>query len=153
VLLVALALSGAGFVVYALQSQRLERTATEQVRQEISEFEAFQANTDNTFASPQALIRAFLSRNTPAGNELLMALTGGRPTLYQAGVRVGADFQTRDTLDEIDPEFLTTLPPPIRRGESLRVDSDRYGTAVVSVKPVLSANDAPDSAFVIAYFV
>jgi signal transduction histidine kinase len=153
VLLVALALSGAGFVVYALQGQRLERIATEQVRQEISEFEAFQGNTNDTFTSPEGLIRAFLRRNTPAGNELLMALTGGRPTLYQAGVRVHEDFQKRETLDEIDPQFLSTLAGADPDGESLRVDTDRYGTAVVSVKPVLSTNDTPDSAFVIAYFV
>jgi signal transduction histidine kinase len=150
---VALAMSGAGFVVYALQSQRLERIATEQVRQEISEFEAFRNNTDNTFTSPQALIRAFLSRNTPAANELLLALTGGRPTLYQAGVRVDEDFRNSEALDEIDPAFLSTLAAADPDGESLRVDNERYGSAVVSVKPVLSANDAPDSAFVIAYFV
>jgi signal transduction histidine kinase len=153
VLLVAVALAGAGFVVYTLESQRLERAANDQVRQEILEFEAFQGDTDDRFASPRALIRAVLLRNTPAGNELLMALTDGQQTLYQAGVRVHRDFQDEDNFDEIDPEFLAALAGADPRGESLRVDTERYGPAIVSVKPVLSTNAAPDSAFVIAYFM
>jgi signal transduction histidine kinase len=152
VLLVALALSGAGFVVYALETQRLERNVNEQVRQELEEFEAFQTGTDNRFTSPRQLIRAVLQRNTPAGSELLLAVTEGLPPLFQTGVRLHQDFQS-DDLGSVEPAFLEAITDSDPDGESFRLDSARYGSVVVAVKPIRSTNDAPDSAFVVAYFV
>jgi signal transduction histidine kinase len=152
VLLVALALSGAGFVVYTLETQRLERNVNEQVRQELTEFETFQTGTDNRFASPRQLIRAVLQRNTPAGSELLLAVTDGQDPLFQSGVQLHRDFQGND-LGAVEPAFLEAIDDSDPDGESFRLDSPRYGPVVVAVKPVRSINAAPDSAFVVAYFV
>ena len=152
VLLVALELSGAGFVVYALETQRLERNVSEEVRQELTEFETFRTGTDNRFASPRQLIEAVLQRNTPAGSELLLALTEVQAPLFQSGVQLHEDLQGAD-LGSVEPAFLEAIADSDPDGESFRLDSARYGPVVVAVKAVRSTNDTPDSAFVVAYFV
>jgi two-component system OmpR family sensor kinase len=150
--LVALALAGAGFVVYALEGQRLDRVVTEQVAQEISEFEAFRSQAGT--GDPEELIRAAMSRQAPAANELLMAVTEGRTAVVQPGVRVHEDFQGQVVEpDLLEPDFVAAVAGSAADGESFRFDSPRYGPTVVAVKPVVARGPAPDSAFVVAYFM
>jgi hypothetical protein len=107
VLLVALALSGRGFVVYALETQRLERNVSEQVRQELTEFETFQTGTDNRFASPRQLIRAVLPAQHPRRQRAAAGGHRGRAPLFQSGC-AASDFQG-DDLGSVEPAFLDAI--------------------------------------------
>jgi len=76
--LLTLALIGVGAALFVVESQRIERVATETVRQEIDEFGKFGRNavdprSGRSFTDPDRMLDAFLERNTPADRELLWA--------------------------------------------------------------------------------
>ena len=69
-LLVALALAGAGLIIHAIESARLEDAAAAQADQEVAEFLQLQEQgtdpeTGQPFTSTERLLRVFLERNVP----------------------------------------------------------------------------------------
>ena len=85
-LLTILALAGAGAIVYLIERGRVDDQTAQAVDQEFAELSALQRNgrdpdTGEPFASPQAVIRNFMTRNVPAQTELLVGWWGGEPQL------------------------------------------------------------------------
>src|SRR5688500_18736735 len=71
-LLTAAAMTGAGVLVYALESARIERAVNEQIDQEIAEFRALKIDPRSgaAFDDVGRLLEIFLSRNVPDDDEM-----------------------------------------------------------------------------------
>jgi two-component system, OmpR family, sensor kinase len=146
--LAGLALAGAGLVVYALESTRIERGVSTQVDQELAEFARLRDEGIDPEARPvqgfndiRTLIEVFLLRNVPDENELLVGYWDGAP-------RVTSDTAHQALIRE--PEFLTVVEQRLETGGTESIDTT-WGEVVVTVQPVVDQQRA--GAFVIAYFL
>ncbi|MDN4161848.1 sensor histidine kinase [Nocardioides abyssi] len=124
------ALSAAGVIVYAVESQRVDAQTVEEVEQELDEFAVLQGDgidptTGEPFASVRDLLRLFLERNVPDDDEVLVAWVGDRP-VYR--------FPRDDELYR-DPRFLDAVRPLVTTGGSTRIDTPQ-GRALVATQPV-----------------
>jgi two-component system, OmpR family, sensor kinase len=145
--LVGLALAGAGLVVYALESARIDRAVEEQVSQELGEFAALREGTDpetgQPFTDVRRLIRLFMERNVPDDDELLIGYWNGSP-------EVGLGTREARALRSYQP-FLDLVAARQATGGTQRLDTDRWGEVVVTVQPVVDTGTT--GAFVIASFL
>jgi two-component system, OmpR family, sensor kinase len=146
--LAGLALGGAGLVVYALESARIERGVSTQVEQELAEFARLRDEGIDPETRPvqgfndiRTLIEVFLLRNVPDENELLVGYWDGAP-------RVASESAHRDLVR--DAGFLRVVEERLERGGTDRVATE-WGEVVVTVQPVVDQQRA--GAFVIAYFL
>jgi len=145
-LCVALALAGAGLLVYLLGSQRIDETVRTATAQEIAELEAFEEEgvdpaTGRPFTSIERLVEEFLARNVPSPSELMAGYWGG-------------DFETRSVSSRgelvDDPGFTAAVRQRLDSGGSATV-ATRWGEVYLEVLPVRDARR--DGAFVVAFFV
>lgn len=145
--LVGLALAGAGLVVYALESARIERAVSEQVEQELAEFAKLRADADPNarpaqgFTDIRRLVEVFLGRNVPDDDELLVGYWDGAPKLRSDSAHPGL---------LTDAEFLRVVDARLSRGGTDRIDTE-WGEVVVTVQPISDQQRA--GAFVIAHFL
>ena len=134
-LLVALALTLAGVIIYTIESARLESAAAEQADQEIAEFLQLQQRgtdpqTGQPFASTQRLLRVFLERNVPSDDELFIGWLGSRPR-----------FQSTSRHDvSTDLDLLNLVRENLADGRSVRTDS-AAGELLVTMQPVTGDTD------------
>jgi signal transduction histidine kinase len=144
-LLVAVALTGTGLLVYALGLDRIQESVPEAVDQEIAELVEFQAQgvdpeTGEPFRTIDRLVEAFLLRNVAARSELLVGVWDGR---LQA-----SSPSTRSALAN-DPTFEKAVIDRLETGGSTEVDTE-WGEVYVEVLPL---RDREPGAFAVAYFV
>lgn len=146
--LVGLALAGAGLVVYALESARIERGVSTQVEQELAEFATLRdqgvdpdARPVQGFTDITALIDTFLRRNVPDENELLVGWWDGGPRVVSE-----SDHEALIRL----PELRRIVETRLEQGGTERIDTE-WGEVVITVQPVQDSERA--GAFVIAYFL
>jgi two-component system, OmpR family, sensor kinase len=146
--LVGLALAGAGLVVYALESARIERGVNTQVEQELAEFARLRDEGIDPEARPvqgfndiRTLIEVFLLRNVPDENELLVGYWDDAP-------RVTSESPHRDLIR--DAGFIRVVEQRLEAGGTDSIDT-AWGEVVVTVQPVVDQQRA--GAFVIAYFL
>ncbi|CAN5271897.1 HAMP domain-containing sensor histidine kinase [soil metagenome] len=149
VLLVGLALTGAGFVVYVLQLRQIDENVNAAITQELEEFKRFQVESSEEFADPAALIRANLRSNVAGENELFVGFIGGEWAFAQQNRY--SDHSTYDDL-RTDPALAEGVNRVLPEGGSFRLDTE-LGPTVVTVQPVSSANETADGAFVILYLL
>lgn len=147
-LLTGLALAGAGLVVYALESARIDRGVSNRVDQELAEFANLRADGVDPDTRPGQgfddvtdLIHVFLQRNVPGGDELLVGYWDDAP-------RVVSDTP-RQALIEL-PGFRSLVRSRLDLGGTSRLDT-RWGEVVVTVQPVKDRRR--DGALVIASFL
>lgn len=146
--LTGLALAGAGLLVYALESARIDRAVSDQVEQELAEFATLRdegidpaAPRQQGFDDLRVLIRTFLSRNVPDDDELHVGYWDGKPQvvsdeLHQPLVR--------------HPGFQEIVQRRMGSGGTESLDT-QWGEVVVTVQPV--RDRARDGAFVVASFL
>ncbi len=132
--LVVVALTGAGAIVYAIESGRVEDQMAQRVDQELAELGALQQNgedpgTGRPFADVGAMLDTFLARNVPDDNELLVTWYDGRPQYSSPKDSFADSALLRDT-----------VTPLVRRGGSDRIDIPSYGEALVTVQTVRSSS-------------
>jgi len=146
--LTGLALAGAGLVVYALESARIEREVTRQVEQELAEFATLRdegidldARPVQGFTDIRNLVEVFLLRNVPDDDELLIGWWDGAP-------QVVSDTVHQPLIDR--PEFVAAVESQLVEGGTERIDTE-WGEVVVTVQPV--RDEARAGAFVIANFL
>jgi two-component system OmpR family sensor kinase len=133
--LVAIALTGAGAIVYAVEGQRIEDQIVAEVDQELAEFARLQqggggAGTRASFAGVGDMLDTFLARNVPDDNEILISWYDGRA---QSAIGSGGDFARSQLLDD-------TVRPLIATNGSERIDVPGYGQAMVTVQGVRSSD-------------
>ncbi len=132
-LLTAAAMAGAGLLVYALESSRIERSVTSQINQEIAEFRRLRRdpNTGRPFDDVERVLEVFLTRNVPDDDEMLVGYVDGARTQRTAN-RYGQEF-----LDE--PDYLRALEERADDGGTTIIESEAFGEVWVTLVPVRNA--------------
>ena len=147
--LVAMALGGAGLLVWVLGNDRIQDAVPVAVDQELAELVEFQANgvdpaTGEPFTAVPPLIREFMRRNVPASSELMLGVWDGEVQVASAS--------SRSELGR-DPAFVAELMPKVAAGGGGTVGT-RWGELYYEVLPLQAATAAePSGAFVVAYFL
>lgn len=144
-LLTSLALVAVGFMLYVLESRRIDDVIEASLSQEVGEFRALQKEDDpetrRPFDSANRLLTVFLERNLPDDNESLYGFraTGG-PTYQGEGDKVlQGSTQLRELVDRLKQTGGT---------ETLTVSGREYR---VAVQPVAQGRER--SAFVVTHDV
>lgn len=132
-LLVLVALTGAGAIVYVIESQRIDERMNAQVDHEVAELTALQRDgldptTQRPYAGVAPLLRDFLRASVPDENEILVAWLRGEPRYATAS---GTDEPYLDSA-----EFRDTVAPLVGRNGTVHVQVPSYGDALVSVQTV-----------------
>jgi signal transduction histidine kinase len=146
-LLTALALAGAGLVVYVLESARIDRAMVTSVERELAEFRTLQREgvdprTGQRFANATELIETFLTQNLAEDDELLVGwYADGRRQVQ------GAD-RHRPVVREA--AFREAVNQRLRTGGTASVDT-RWGTVLLTVQPVTDSRRS--AAFVDVFFL
>lgn len=122
-LLVTLALSGAGMIVYLIEDRRVEAATVREVEQELDEFVSLEQALRETQPGigTSALLREFLRRNVPDDDELLVAWVDDRAV---------AQFP-QDPLVDTD-EFRDAVTPLITDGGATYLDTPEGELRIVS---------------------
>ncbi|GLB63658.1 two-component sensor histidine kinase [Dietzia sp. NCCP-2495] len=150
VLTTALVLLGLGLTLRALLMTEVDRTANDDVVQELDEFRTFASEgvdptTAEPFDSPERLLRLYLGRQIPAANEVHLGMDSAR---------VFAVDRSADASSPVDGEPYN-LAEDGQLIEEIRTSTAPSGIAESPVGPVrwgkVSINDS-DSTFVIAVF-
>jgi len=128
--LVTVTLAGAGLIVYAIESERIEENTMREVQQELDEFVKTQRNgidpdTQRPFADLEAMLRVFMSRNVPDDDELLVGWVGATPEVQSPG---------NDPLPK-DPAFQDAARPLVSAGGHTRIDT-ADGEVLITAQPV-----------------
>ncbi len=126
-------MAGAGLLVYALESSRIERSVTSQINQEIAEFRRLRRdpNTGRPFDDVERVLEVFLTRNVPDDDEMLVGYVDGARTQRTAN-RYGQEF-----LDE--SAYLHALEERADDGGTTIIDSEAFGEVWVTLVPVRNA--------------
>jgi signal transduction histidine kinase len=134
-LLVTLALTGAGAIVYAIEAERIEKQMVAEIDQELAEFAALQEDginpeTRRPFADVDAMLDTFLARNVPDDNEILVSW-------YRGGPRT-----TSSQRDFVESRFFRDVVGPlVADNGTTRVDVPDYGAALITVQTVRSGEE------------
>jgi signal transduction histidine kinase len=144
-LLTAVAMAGAGLLVYALESARIERSVTSQIAQEIAEFRELRIDpeTGREFDDVERVLYVFLTRNVPDDDELLVGYVKGAQTQITRN-RYGEEF-----LEE--PAYLRAVEDRSDDGGKTIIDSPAFGEVWVTLVPVRNAQG--EGALVIVNFL
>ena len=143
-LLVAIALAGAGLIVYAIQSARISDQSASEVDQELAELAKLSQNGNNPdtgqpYRSVAQMIQLFLERNVPDDDELLVGWWNDGPRL-RSPANALAD----------DPAFEDLVRPLVDTGGAEEMDTPD-GPAQVTVQPV--SNGSETGALVVVTFL
>jgi len=132
-LLTAAAMSGAGLLVYALESSRIERAVNDQIDQEIAEFKKLEIDplTGERFDDVGRVLNVFLTRNVPDDDEMLVGYVAGQATERTAN-RYGQEI-----LDE--PAYQRAVAATAESGGTTVISSRQFGEVWVTVVPVRNA--------------
>ena len=135
-LLVALGLTGAGAIVYAVEAQRIDDQIVAQIDQELAELDALQTNGENPdtnkpFPSVGSMLDTFLARNVPDENEILVSWYDGRP-----------QYANPKSSFVSTPLFTKTVEGLIDSNGSTHVEIPGYGDALVTVQGVGSSQES-----------
>lgn len=143
-MLVALALAGAGSIVYLIESQRIEQLVTNRVDQQFDEFNKFQRNerTGGRFSSVGALLSGFLANKVPAANESLVAW-------YDGGVR---KISPDPGVDPDTEEFEAAADSIATRNGSTSIVQDGE-TFLLSAQTVKVGDDGPAGALIVVTYL
>ncbi|ABL81517.1 MULTISPECIES: HAMP domain-containing sensor histidine kinase [unclassified Nocardioides] len=136
-LLGALALTGAGAIVYAVEGQRVEEQQLAEIDQELAELgklhkRGLNPDTGRPFDSVGTMLDTFLVRNVPDENEILVSWFDGRPQKASPTAAFAETQLFRDTAGALVDDG----------GGSARVDVPGYGEALITVQPVRSTREA-----------
>ncbi|WP_245916709.1 sensor histidine kinase [Nocardioides gansuensis] len=144
-LLTALSMTGAGLLVYTLESARIERAVNDQIDQEIAEFRALRVDprTGDPFDNVGRVLRVFLTRNVPDDDEMLVGYVSGTQPIITRN-RYG-----EEVLD--DPAYVRAVEETAADGGTTRIHSDQFGEVWVTAVPI--SNNQGRGALVIVNFL
>jgi two-component system OmpR family sensor kinase len=148
--LTAVSMAGAGLLVYALESARIDRQVHEQINQEIAEFRQLSTNpsavdpeTGEAFDDVARLLNVFLIRNVPDDDEMLVGYVTGQRTLRTPN-RYG-----QEVLD--DPAYREAFAALSDQGGTRTLTTKAFGEVWVTVVPV--RNKRGEGALVLLNFL
>lgn len=136
-LVTAAAMAAAGFLVYLLESARIDDDLNQSIDQEIAELRKLQTGLDprtgEEFDHVERLLNLFLSRNVTADDEMLVRYVDDevpRATANQSGAGIITE-----------PEYLAAVARLGQDGGTEVIDSPTYDEVWVTVVPVTSELD------------
>ena len=140
-LVTAAAMASAGFLVYLLESARIDSSLNQQIDQEIAELRRLQAGEDPSttepFANVARLLDLYLERNVTDDDEMLVKYVDGRPTGSSAN-------QFGDAiLDE--PAYQAAVRRLSGDGGTTIIESPVYQEVWVTVVPGTNDRDATNT--------
>lgn len=140
--LTAIAMTGAGMLVYSLESERIRDGVTQQIEQELQEFREFQRSgidpeTGETFTDVHRLLRVFLQRQVPDDDEMLVRYREATPQDRTAN-RYGEEVLR-------EPAYAAAVAGLLDSGGSTTFDSGEFGEVWVTVVPVRARSGAADA--------
>jgi two-component system, OmpR family, sensor kinase len=145
-LLVALALTGAGLIIYFLGSAGIESDAQARTDQEIEAFRTLrnrgpEPGPGDSFATVNQLLTVFLQRNVASDDELIVAW-----------VDDDARFSSLSAHGQLaeDPAFEAIVREHVEDGGTVRTDS-RFGDLLITIQPV--RGEVSSGALVIVTFL
>jgi signal transduction histidine kinase len=143
--LTAAAMTGAGVLVYTLESARIERAVNAQIDQEIAEFRELEIDplTGRPFDDVGRLLNVFLTRNVPDDDEMLVGYVAGEVP-ERTPNRYG-----QEVLDE--PDFRAAVDDLADDGGTRVIESPEFGETWVTVVPVVDTRGS--GALVIVNFL
>jgi signal transduction histidine kinase len=144
-LLVAVALTGSGAIVYLIEHDRNREQAADEVDQEVEEFRTLQENgidphTGEPFDGVVPLLETFLERNVPSGSEAFLAW-------YDGDAIPGQDPGDDAYLG--DQEFDSIIEELTQTNGSRLWESPRDGEVLIAVQSVQFENDDRVGALVV----
>jgi two-component system OmpR family sensor kinase len=139
--LTAAAMTGAGGLVYALESARIDRQVNAQIDQEVAEFR--EVDRQLRLDDVGALLNQFLTRNVPDDDEMLVGYVRGEIP-ERTRNRYG-----QEVLDEA--AFQAAVSDLVDTGGTRVIDSASFGETWVTVVPVRNATGS--GALVIVSFL
>jgi signal transduction histidine kinase len=147
-LLTLVAMTGAGVLVWTLESARIDAGVNEQIDQEIDEFRVFEREgvdpaTGSGFTDALRMVTVFLERNVPDDDEMLVAYEGDQPRSRSPN-RYGESFLE-------DAKYLRALGSLLAEGGTAEIDDATYGEVWVTAVPVRS--ESTNGALVIINFL
>jgi len=92
-LLTLLALSGAGLIVYVIESQRIDQEISDRVDKQFQEFQKFEAREGAAYQTVGKLLNAFLAVQVPDEDEALVTWYAGAPHKKSSHGYIGQDEQ------------------------------------------------------------
>ena len=134
-LMVALALAGAGGLVYAIELQRIHERVLRGVDRQLAELVSLETNGTNPvtrepFSDVGTMLDTFLARNVPGEEETLVSW-------YDGGPRFASPSR-----DFVDTElFRQTVVPLIADNGNSRVEVPSYGDTLITVQTVRKARE------------
>jgi len=140
--MVALALAGAGVIVWVVERERIDASVQREVEQELDEFtrleeEGIDPGTGRPFDVPSLLL-TFLERNVPDDDELLVAWVGDSPRYWFPRDRLVGD-----------PAFRDAAAPLVTEGGTTYLETDR-GEVRITSQPVRQG-DVTGALLVVAF--
>jgi len=131
--LTGVSMTGAGVLVYALESAQIENDINQQIDQEISEFRALESTgtdpaTGEPFASTEALLRLFLARQVTDDDEMLV--------IYSGREIIGQSPHPSSRLILVEQEYQESVSAGLRSGGTLEYQSPRFEEVWVTVLQV-----------------
>ncbi len=151
--LVLVALSGAGVIVYAIESNNVDQAAINEIEQEFDELDAYLERypAPPPGQQPDPLkprLEGFLRNNVPDDQEILVGWVNDGAELRIAG----DDVESVSRSMSEDPDFLAAARRVIGGRSALeRIDVPPYGEAAVAAQTVRQGDD--EGALVIVTFM
>ncbi|MFT4011215.1 MAG: HAMP domain-containing sensor histidine kinase [Nocardioidaceae bacterium] len=138
-ILTALALAGAGLLVYLLSRSDTDADVERDTGRVLTEFATFQGNSQED--TIPGLVRTFLSQEVPHRSELMVGYWDG-------GSQESSQSDRKDLRD--DPAFTTAVEGRLTTGGSTTIDT-QWGPVYLEVQPLADASR--EGAFVVAHFM
>ena len=140
-LLVALALTAAGLIIYFLGSAGIESDAEARADQEIEALGTLaQQGPDpgpgDGFSSSNELLTVFLQRTVAGDDESMVAWGNGRAQLISASSQQASSEELAQ-----DPTFVALVEQRLEQGGTVRTDSE-FGDLLVTIQPVRDQTSA-----------
>ena len=130
--LVAIALSGAGAIVYAIQANQLHDTVVAGIDGELNEFVGYSQGRPAGTTLRQTVL-GFIRSHVPDDCAVQISVTGGREKYVG-----GADVSKAEADDMLaDPEVTRLIAQVGRTGQSARYDAPDYGPLLIAGQPVI----------------
>jgi two-component system OmpR family sensor kinase len=135
-ILVAIALSGAGAIVYAIQSNQLESSVVEGIDDQLDAFVGFSQSQPRGTSLRETLV-GFVSSHVPDDCALQVTVGAGKDK-YVRGSAIALSEADRTLAD---PGVKRTISEVAKSGASVRYDASPYGPLLIAGQPVTLHGD------------
>ncbi len=137
-LLVAIALSGVGIIVYAIEANQVQAAVVADINDDLDAFASYSQSQPRR-SSLSDTLAGFLGSHVPDDCAVQVAWVSGEQPTFTRGAQIDAD-EARTMLT--DPGVTRTISEVVRTGTPARYGSDEYGPLLIAAQPVTVRGDS-----------